>query len=342
MAILVRKAVPVASVAGIMALGVLLLSACGGTGFPGQSKQMKTLVIAEPVHSVGYAPIYAAIRKGYFAENGLKVEMLTATGGGHVPAVLSGEAWGFVGGPESNAMAAQQKPDDKLVSIVNIVNRANVYLAAKKGTQPAGRSKQELANFTKGKTIAASRHGGTPNLLVRWWLIDIGLDPEKDVRIEANADFAAGLTMVQQGAVDMAVTQEPGLSAGIRQGVWDEPFYSFVELGDYAFSVVSVLNSSIKKEPEVAQGFTRAIVKALAGFNDDRALALDVVKSEFPSMDEMGIKDSLDRAYADKIWSRDGFITKDALDKNMDVVLKTGVFQGTYSYDELINMQFVK
>ena len=62
----------------------------------------------------------------------------------------------------------------------------------------------------RGKTIAASRHGGTPNLLVRWWLLDIGLDPEKDVRIEANADFAAGLTMVQQGAVDITV------SAGAR------------------------------------------------------------------------------------------------------------------------------
>jgi NitT/TauT family transport system substrate-binding protein len=338
MAILVRKPVTVASVAGFIALGVLLLSACGGTG---QSKQLKSLVIAEPVHSVGYAPIYAAIRKGYFAENGLKVEMFTATGGAHVPAVLSGEAWGFVGGPESNAMAAQQKPDDKLVSIVNLVNRANVYLVAKQGTQPAGRSKQEYASFMRGKTIAASRHGGTPNLLVRWWLLDIGLDPEKDVRIEANADFAAGLTMVQQGAVDISVAQEPGLSAGIRQRVWDEPFYSFVDLGDYAFSVVSVLNSSIKKEPEVAQGFTRAVVKALAAFNDDRALALEVIRAEFPSMDETGIKDSLDRAYADKIWSLDGFITKDALDHGMDVVLKTGVFQGTYTYDELINMQFV-
>jgi NitT/TauT family transport system substrate-binding protein len=342
MAILVWKPVAVASVAGIMAFGVLLLSACGGAGGPGQPKQLKTLVIAEPVHSAGYAPIYAAIRKGYFAENGLKVDMLTAAGGAHVPAVLSGEAWGFVGGPESNAMAAQQKPDDKLVSIVNLVNRANIYLVAKKGTQPSGRSKQDLANFVRGKTIAASRHGGTPNLLVRWWLIDIGLDPEKDVRIEANADFAAGLTMVQQGAVDISVTQEPGLSAGLRQGVWDEPFYSFIELGDYAFSVVSVLNSTVKKEPEVAQGFTKAIVKALAGFHTDRALALDVIKTEFPTMDSTAIQDSLDRAYADHIWSPDGVITRDALDKNMDVVLKTRVFQGTYSYDELINMQFVK
>jgi NitT/TauT family transport system substrate-binding protein len=340
MATRVRKTVGVGSIAGILVFG-LLFSACGSIGGAG-GKQLKSLTIAEPVHSAGYAPIYAAIRKGYFAENGLKVDMLTATGGGHVTAVLSGEAWGFVGGPESNAMAAQQKPDDKLVSIVNIVNRANVYLVSKKGTQPAGRSKQDYANFVRGKTFAASRHGGTPNLLLRWWLIDIGLDPEKDVRLEANADFAAGLTMVQQGAVDMSVSQEPGLSAGIRQGVWDEPYYSFVDLGDYAFSVVSVLNSSIKKDPEAAQGFTRAVVKALQGFEADRGLALEVIKAEFPSMDETGIKDSLDRAYADKIWSRDGVITKDALDKNMDVVLKTGVFQGTYSYDELINMQYVK
>src|SRR5580765_8645516 len=138
MTILDRKTVPGVSVVVFVALGVLLLSACGGAGGAGQAKPVKSLVIAEPVHSVGYAPVYAAIQKGYFAENGLKVEMFTATGGAHVPAVLSGEAWGFIGGPESNAMAAQQKPDDKLVSIVNIVNRANVYMVAKQGTQPAG------------------------------------------------------------------------------------------------------------------------------------------------------------------------------------------------------------
>lgn len=34
-------------------------------------------------------------------------------------------------------------------------------------------------------------------------------------------------------------------------------------------------------------------------------------------------------------------ISQEALDKDMDVMIKTGIYKGEYTYDDLVDMQFV-
>ena len=43
--------------------------------------QDRELLIAEPVHVMGYLPFYTAIHKGFFAEEGIKVRVVTLLGG---------------------------------------------------------------------------------------------------------------------------------------------------------------------------------------------------------------------------------------------------------------------
>src|SRR5262249_4295136 len=64
----------------------------------------RELIVAEPVHSTGYLPMYVGMAKNYFAEADITVKILTIeTGSGHTNAVLSGQAFAFIGGPEHNA-----------------------------------------------------------------------------------------------------------------------------------------------------------------------------------------------------------------------------------------------
>ena len=45
------------------------------------------LLVAEPVHSTGYLPMYIAMANGYFAEADIEVKIVTIeTGGGHTNA----------------------------------------------------------------------------------------------------------------------------------------------------------------------------------------------------------------------------------------------------------------
>jgi NitT/TauT family transport system substrate-binding protein len=326
----------------------LILTACGdkaassGATDSSGSGKLKKLVIAEPIHNVGYLPLYAAIQEGYFKSRGLDVEVITATGGAHITSVVSKDAWGNIGGPESNAMGNRNNNTDPITSVVHVVNRANVYLMAKKGQGPKSNSPADMKEFLKGKTIAVGRHGGSPNLLTQYLLITLGLDPKKDVTLEEPNDGAVVVQMMENGQADVAYAAEPQLSEGKAKGIWDEPFYKFPDMGDYAYSVLSVRKSSITDEPETVQAFVDAILEALKKVNEDPEFAAQAIKKEFPTMTDEGIKAALDRAYADKLWTPDGIISEDALYKTLDVMNKTGVLTEKFTYADLVDMQFVK
>ncbi len=316
---------------------LLVLTACSSS----ESGGTKEIVIAEPVHSIGYLPLYVAKHEGYLEEAGLDVEIITATGGGHVTSVVSGEAWGNIGGPESNQMA-NDGSSDPIVSVVNVVNRANVYLLAatelnyQPTTDPA-----TLKSYFEGKTIAAGRYGGSLNLLTRWLLMDVGLDPATDVKLEEPADPAAVVSLVQNGAAHIANGAEPQIKSGLDLGIWNEPFYKFTDLGDYPYSVINVKKSTIDEDPETVQAFVDAIVKGLETVANDPEKAMEVLKAEFPTTEEASLQAALDRAYEDNLWSKEGFISEESVDKVFDVVEKTGIYTDGYVYDELIDMQFV-
>lgn len=327
----------------IAMLGImLLLAGCASKDSNGGTKDgLKKIVIAEPVHLIGYLPIYLAIQEGYFEEEGLEVEVITATGGAHVTSLVSGDAWGNIAGPDSNQMA-NPGSSDPIQGVVNVVNRANVYLMGSSDEKVDSTNEAELAAYLEGKTIAAGRYGGSPNLLTRWLLLELGLDPDKDVKLEEPADASAVVSLVESGQADIANGGEPQITEGINKGVWNEPFYSFPSLGDYPYSVISVKKSTIENEPEVVESFVKAMLKGLKAVDENPDLAMEALKKEFPTTSDDSLKASLDRAYADQLWSKDGFISEEALAKPMDVVEKTGVYKEGYKYEELIDMQFVE
>lgn len=322
---------------------ILVLSGCGsasGGSAQGKEAGSKNIVIAEPVHLIAYLPLYAAIDEGYFKKEGLDVKTITATGGAHVTSVVSGDVWGNIGGPESNQMANNGNKDP-IVSIVNVVDRANVYLMANKKLKLKGTSDQDLAAFMKGKSIAAGRYGGSPDLLTRWLLLKVGLNPNKDVKLDEPADASAVVSLVAQGKDDIANGAEPQISEGIKKGAWNEPFYGFPSLGDYAYSVISVKQSTINSQPQIVQKFVNAMLKGLKLVNSNKTEAFKILKKEFPTSSNASLRASMDRAYKDQLWSKDGFITKAAVAKPMDVVKKTGVYTKGYQYSKLVDMAFV-
>lgn len=321
---------------------VLILPSCASkTQTAANTGMVKTIVIAEPVHLIGYLPLYIAQREGYFKEQGLNVKVIEATGGTHVTAVVSGSAWGVIGGIDSTSLGNINN-SNPIVSVVNCVNRANVYLFAQKGLAPASSSKADLKAFLKGKKIISGRYGGSPDLLTRYLLINLGLDPNKDVKLIENSDASTVIAMMKNGTGQIGNGAEPQIIEGISQGVSGEPFYKFPDMGDFSYSVLSVRQSTIRNDPGTVQKFTNAMIKALKKVQSDKQLAKHDLKLEFPTLSDMDLQASLNRAYEDNLWSPDGYISEKAVKNDMDMLIKTGIYKSSYSYSKTVDMQFVK
>jgi NitT/TauT family transport system substrate-binding protein len=304
-----------------------------------QAADMQTLVVAEPVHSTGYLPLYVAIHNGYFKQDNLDVKILTVQGGSaHTNAVLSKQAFAFIGGPEHDAFAKLKGAE--LRAVVNVVDRGNVYLVAKKGLAP--KPGESIADFLKAKKIAVSFYGGTPNSIIRFLAVKWNLTIGKDIILNEMAN-GAELAAVKAGAADVGVTTEPMLTRGVVEGVWDEPIYNVPkELGDYAYSTLNVRLESIQQEPKVVAAFVTGVIKGLEFTYAHREEAVAIAKKEFPTMSESDLKATLDRSFADNLWSKDGMVSPQAWQTGGTVVRTAAILKSDVPYADIIDMQFVK
>src|ERR1700719_2490421 len=110
--------------------------------------ETKEVLIAEPVHGTGYLPLYIGMAKNLFEDVAVKIVTIE-TGAGHTNAVLSGQAFAFIGGPEHCAFAKAKGAE--LRCVVGCVDRGNVYFCAAKGFEPADKN---WPSYFKGKAIA--------------------------------------------------------------------------------------------------------------------------------------------------------------------------------------------
>lgn len=321
---------------------LVTITACSGSSGSSTTSEggITQVTIAEPVHGVGYLPLYAAIDKGYFEDEGIEVSMTTLTGGGHVNALLTNEVFGFIGGPESGAVANVKGAD--LVTVANVVNRGNVYIVAATGQEPA--PGEDLGEYLEGKRIVGGRYGGTPSAILRHILIDNGLDPEKDVTLSELDDSSAIPSVVSSGQADVAVVSEPQLGAGIDEGIWGEPFVNALDLlGPYAYSSIVVQQKTIDDDPETVEGFVKALEKGQADIESDPAYALELAQREFPTMDVATIQSMLDRAYADELWGGT-YLDEDAVETALQVARDGEVLKdedNPQSFDTVATNEFV-
>ena len=297
----------------------------------------REIVVAEPVHGAGYLPLYIGMAKGYFAEADVAVTILTIeNGSGHINAVLSGQAFAFIGGPEHNAYAKLKGAE--LRAVVNCVDRGNVYYCAAKGQEPTG---TDWPRYFKGKRIAIGPFGGTPNSITRYLLKSWKLDARSDVTLleVPNSTVPAA---VKSGQAQIGASLEPLITQGVRQGFWGEPFYSIPhELGAYAYSTFNVRESSIRSEPELVRAFVRGMLKSLRFLYANPAESAEIAKRQFPTMALDDLKAALDRSYADALWSRDGTISPQAWTTAKDVVRAAGLLTADVKYEDIIDMSFV-
>ena len=153
------------------------LCACG--------KQDATVVrLNEVTHSVFYAPQYVAMSQGFFAAEGLQVELTNGGGADKVmTAVVSGQSDIGLAGPEASIYVYNQGKADHTQIIAQLTKRDGSFLV---GRTESPFSWEDL----RGKTIIGGRKGGVPEMTLEYVLRQNGLTPGVDVTVDTSPPSA--------------------------------------------------------------------------------------------------------------------------------------------------------
>jgi ABC-type nitrate/sulfonate/bicarbonate transport system substrate-binding protein len=232
----------------IIAVGLLLILAAGGC----QPQEAKTVVALDWTPNTNHTGLYVALENGYFADEGLEVEIIQPATGTAEQLVASGQAQYGVSSQEAVTMARLE--GIPVVSIAAIIQNNTSGFASLK---------------TKGIETPADfegmRYGG--------WGSPIEEATIKALMTRYGADYSK-VEILTTGAVDFLTTSEyhadfswifygwDGIAAEIR-GIE----LNYINIADYHPALnyyTPVLMSSedmIANQPEDVSGFMRAVTK---------------------------------------------------------------------------------
>jgi NitT/TauT family transport system substrate-binding protein len=252
---------------------------------PGELKapEQKDLVVqgASPVPNIGYLPLYVGQKMGFFANEGLNVEVNYSHGDSvTVQAINTGQAQIMSGTPEALIHGYEKGLHGVLFYQIY---RHLIYSVS----VPEGSKINSSADLA-GKTIGVASMGSTGLIIAKVVAKDAGVDPEslkflpvgtgqralsalKDGQVDALALWDAAYAQIETAAPDMKLTY------------WRPPSLSKVGDGGYFTTW-----DTIQKMPNALAHFTRAIAKSLAAIHDDPAKALEIYWQVNPSAKPKG------------------------------------------------------
>lgn len=288
--------------------------------------------IAEVTHSAFYAPLYVAMENGYFAEEGLDVELILTPGADKVSAaVLSNDVQIGFAGAESAIYVYTGGEKDYLQLFSGLTKRDGQFII----------SRQKEENFTledlKGKEILVGRKGGMPSLNFLNALKKAGID-EKEININYSVDFAAlgGSFIGKVG--DYVNLFEPNATALENEGVG----YIVASIGklsgEMPYTAFYARKSYINENEEVIESFTVAIKKGIDFTleNDARTIA-KVILPQFPSLSLDDLEKIVDNYKKADSWLESPHISKDHLENLEDIMIDNDLLTSYVPYKNIVN-----
>ena len=333
-----KKKLPGLLAAAAVALITLGIAACGGKDAPAASGDLTKVTLNEVAHSIFYAPQYVAIEEGYFAEEGIELDLVTGFGADKtMTAVLSGEAdIGFMGS-EASIYVYSQNPDDYIVNFAQLTQRAGNFLV----------SREPVENFQwsdlKGKNILGGRKGGMPQMVFEYILKKNNLDPAADMTIDQSIDFGATAAAFSGGNGDFTVEFEPGATTLEKEGAGYVVASLGVDSGYVPYTAYSAKQSYIKEHPELVQGFTNALQKGMDYVQNHTPEEIaKVIAPQFKETDLDVITTIVTRYYEQDTWKEDLIFEESSFTLLQDILEEAEELETRVPYEDLVTTEFAK
>ncbi len=297
---------------------------------------LKEITLNEVAHSIFYAPMYVAIEKDYFKDEGLKVNLVNGLGADKtMTAVLSGECEiGFMGA-EASIYVYNEGAEDYVVNFAQLTQRAGNFLVSK--------DLDEDFSWTNimGKTVIGGRAGGMPQMVFEYILKKNGIDPKTDLTIVQNIDFGLTSQAFSSGQGDYTIEFEPAATALELAGKGKVVASMGVESGKVPYTAFSAKKSYIKKNPEVIEKFTLAIQKGLdyVATHTPEEIA-KVIKPQFAETDDKTLVKIVTRYYEQDTWKNNLIFEEESLNLLQDILEEAGELAARVPYEDVVNTEY--
>jgi NitT/TauT family transport system substrate-binding protein len=194
-----------------------------------------------------------ADQKGIFKKYNLTVDLQRVEGGVVGLRGLQTGDFAFIGGlPESVLTGVSEGANVKLIGALMAQSMYSVFVT------PDIKKAEDL----KGKAAAVVQPGNGTDVIMRWWLKQHGLEPDKDVRVISAGGNPARVQALKAGQAQVTLLSPPtdlqAEAAGLKKmGLIRD------ELKSYNHDAIAANGNILKDKPELARAFMAATAEAI-------------------------------------------------------------------------------
>ncbi len=281
---------------------------------------------ALPGNSMGYLPLFVAVHRGFFKDEGIDIELPRLIPAMAQNALLSGDVQYHGLADSGLRLAARGAP---IKAIFYGADRPMYYLVAQKEI----RSVAEL----KGKKVGVSQFGGTSDLSARLALKHFGVEPERDALIIQIGSEGTRMAALRAGSVAAIIVPVPAVVLLKREGFNEISFVG--DVVEFASNGYSTTDQRIKEHPQEVKKVVRAIYRGLRFAKENPEGTIEVIQKEWKVDPEIA-KESY--AAIVKALNDDGIIGEKQLKIHFDIIRKSDKNIGDIPVDKVVDFRLLR
>jgi len=316
----------------ILLIIIVALTSCN------KEENAAKITIGEVTRSVFYAPEYVAVAQGFFEEQGLEVEIQTTAGGDKtMAALLAGSVDIALVGAETSIYVYQQGAEDPVINFAQLTQTDGTFLFAR---NPGGSFDWEQL---RNSTFLGQRKGGMPQMAGEFALNKQGIDPQSDLELIQNVDFANIASAFASGTGDYVQLFEPQASIFEQEGRGKVVASFGTESGRLPYTVFMTKQSYLNDNKDIVQKFTYGLHKAQAWVDSHTAEEVaEVITPFFKDIDPAILVSSVNRYKEQGSYATDPIIDEEEWNNLLDVMSAAGELKERVDLNAIVDNAYAE
>jgi NitT/TauT family transport system substrate-binding protein len=287
--------------------------------------------LSENFRAIFYAPFYATHGLGFYASEGIEVELLDSPApGASAAGLLDGSIDLSWGGPMRVMRARDDDPQSPLICFCEVVARDPFFLVGK-GDPSAFR----LTDLPRLK-IGTVSEVPTPWLCLQHDLRARDVDPARLNRV-AERTMEANLEALRRNQLDVAQMFEPYVSLAMRAGIGNI-LYAASSRGPTVYTTFLASRDSVRRNRAEFEAMVRAIRRTLTWVSEHSAEELaDAVASYYADVPRQILANSFQRYRDAGLWAHTPEVSRQGFSRLAESLKSGGFISRNHSYEDCVD-----